>query len=62
MGLWGTETAWAAPARLPDPPADEIAPAGLESLAVRQRADLAAARLDVEAQARRWGSSSIPAI
>jgi len=43
MGLWGPDTQWTVAARLPDPPADEVPPQGLESLAVSQRLDLLAA-------------------
>lgn len=55
MGLWGTRTQWKIGNRLPDVPTDEIEPAGLESLAVRQRLDLAAAKQEVLVQARRYG-------
>lgn len=48
MGLWGAETAWRIAPRLPALPADEIAPEGLETLAVTQRLDLAAARQRVQ--------------
>jgi cobalt-zinc-cadmium efflux system outer membrane protein len=54
LGLWGTETQWTA-ASLPDLPAGEIHLQGLESLSVRQRADLAAARQDVLVQGRQLG-------
>jgi cobalt-zinc-cadmium efflux system outer membrane protein len=43
LGLWGPSTQWTIAARLPDPPADEVPPQGLESLAVSQRLDLLAA-------------------
>lgn len=49
MGLWGPRTTWTIGARLPDPPDDEVAAEGLESLAVAQRLDLAAARREMEA-------------
>lgn len=44
MGLWGADTTWKLPGRLPDLSADEIPLEHLESLAVSQRLDLAAAR------------------
>ncbi len=43
MGLWGAQAAWTIATRLPEP--DEDVPlAGLESVAISQRVDLAAAR------------------
>lgn len=59
MGLWGRDTQFTIPPRLPDvPPADrEIAPAGLESLAVSQRADLSAAHQQAQAFAASLGIS-----
>ncbi|MBI2559760.1 MAG: TolC family protein [Planctomycetes bacterium] len=44
MGLWGADTMWKLPGRLPELSADEIPLEHLESLAVSQRLDLAAAR------------------
>src|SRR6185437_622130 len=55
MGLWGANTQWKIADRLPDVPADEIDPVGLESLAVQQRLDLAAAKKDVLVQSRKYG-------
>lgn len=52
MGLWGQETDWALASKLPDLPPDDPDATGLESLAVSQRLDLAAARQDVEVAAR----------
>jgi len=43
MGVYGEQTAWTTPQRLPDPPADALAAQGLETLAVQNRADLRAA-------------------
>lgn len=43
MGLWGSQAAWTMAARLPDP-VEDVPLAGLESVAVSQRVDLAAAR------------------
>ena len=42
LGLWGEETRWSMASRLPPLPEKEQRPEGLESLAVRQRLDLAA--------------------
>jgi cobalt-zinc-cadmium efflux system outer membrane protein len=55
MGLWGPQTAWSVAGRLPDLPAGEVRPQGLETLAIQQRQDLAAARGEVLAQARLYG-------
>jgi len=55
MGLWGPDTAWTINNRLPELPAEEVSPEGLESLAIRRRADLAAARQDIQAQAQALG-------
>jgi len=55
MGVWGKQTAWKIVPRLPEFPAVEIEPAGLESLAVANRFDLGAARGEVEAAAQRLG-------
>ena len=46
---------WTAPSRLPDLPKDEVRIDGLEPLAIRQRQDLAAARGEVQTQARVYG-------
>ncbi len=48
MGLWGGDTGWNAQGRLPEVPEQEIPFDRLESLAVRQRLDLEAARWGVD--------------
>src|SRR5262245_61649528 len=48
MGLWGAATTWRIAPRLPELPREEIAPEGLETLAVSQRLDLAAARQRIQ--------------
>jgi cobalt-zinc-cadmium efflux system outer membrane protein len=55
MGLWGADTQWTIEGRLPELPENEADPHGLETLAVRQRADLRAARQDVLVQAQTLG-------
>jgi cobalt-zinc-cadmium efflux system outer membrane protein len=55
MGLWGLQTNWNIPARLPDLPRAEITLVGLEGRAIAQRLDLAAQRADIEATARALG-------
>jgi cobalt-zinc-cadmium efflux system outer membrane protein len=44
MGLWGADTAWRIPERLPELPAQDPSLERLESVAVEQRLDIAAAR------------------
>lgn len=55
MAVWGEQTDWSVAGRLPDLPAGEVRPQGLETLAILQRQDLAAARGEVLAQARLYG-------
>jgi cobalt-zinc-cadmium efflux system outer membrane protein len=52
LGLWGADTGWKVAEKLPTIPEKEIAIESLESLALEQRADLAAARQQVEAISR----------
>jgi cobalt-zinc-cadmium efflux system outer membrane protein len=53
LGLWGTKNIWAAPARLPDPPASELSTDTLEQRAVERSVDLAMARARYAAAAKR---------
>lgn len=55
MGLWGKQTAYTLPERLPDLPkaADDLP--DIESLAMEQRLDLQAARLETEGLAKNLG-------
>ena len=55
MGLWGAQTQWKVPGMLPDVPAQEIALEHLESLAIKNRLDLASARQEVEVLAQALG-------
>jgi cobalt-zinc-cadmium efflux system outer membrane protein len=55
MGIWEADANWTTAGRLPEPPEREVDPAGLESLAIRQRPDLEAARQDLLTQARTLG-------
>jgi cobalt-zinc-cadmium efflux system outer membrane protein len=55
LGLWGDQTGWAFDDRLAELPPSELDMSELESLAVRQRLDLAAAALNVEAIAKAGG-------
>lgn len=48
LGLWGLETEWKIVGNLPPLPEQEIPVANLEKLAITQRLDLAAARLEVQ--------------
>ena len=62
LGLWGPNTAWKIARRLPGLPAEEAPRRGLETRAVSQRLDLAAARQAVEVQARSLGLSRVTAL
>lgn len=55
LGLWGDQTGWAFDDRLAELPPSDLDMSELESLAVRQRLDLAAAALTVEAIAKAGG-------
>lgn len=55
MGVWGEQAGWTLAGRLADPPADDVDPAALEPLAIRQRPDLESARQDLLLQARTLG-------
>lgn len=52
MGVWGEETRWRVSAELRAPPSVEVALDGLESTAVAQRLDLAAADAEVKSLAQ----------
>ncbi|MCI0746893.1 MAG: TolC family protein [Verrucomicrobia subdivision 3 bacterium] len=47
LGLWGAQTAWQVESELPPPPERELTIENIETLAVSQRFDLAAARHEV---------------
>jgi cobalt-zinc-cadmium efflux system outer membrane protein len=47
MGVWGGDTDWTAAGRLSPVPAVDLPASGLETLAIEQRLDLAAAKADV---------------
>src|SRR5205823_5716325 len=55
MGVWGGETGWTIAPRLPELPTEDVGEKGLESLAVSQRLDLAAARRQLDAAAASLG-------
>ncbi len=52
LGLWGADTGWDIPERLPELPQQLPDPALVEQTAVSQRLDLLAARMEAEAAAR----------
>jgi cobalt-zinc-cadmium efflux system outer membrane protein len=62
MGIWGTDTGWMVPPRLPELPQAEVDPNGLESLAVSQRLDLAAARQEIQRLAQTLGVTQYTAL
>lgn len=49
MGVWGSRTAWKTSVRLPELPAEEVPLAHLESIAIRKRLDIEAARRQLQA-------------
>jgi len=55
MGLWGAQTELKLARQLPDVPAGEISLQNLESLAIRNRLDLASARQEIEVLAQALG-------
>ena len=55
MGVWGSRIRWTALIRLPELPVDDVPLDGLETLAIEQRQDLAAARQEVLTQSRIYG-------
>jgi cobalt-zinc-cadmium efflux system outer membrane protein len=62
MGVFGTQTNWSVAAKLPELPGSDVAIGELESCAIRQRLDLAAARQDFIAVARGAGIVRLDAI
>jgi len=65
LGVWGQDTRWTIGSRLPNVPVEESAIEHLESDAIRNRFDLAAAKHEVEAMsqalriARTWRRSAV---
>lgn len=55
MGLWGEQTTWKMANRLPELPAEEVSLEHLESLAMRQRLDVLAARKETVTLAEALG-------
>lgn len=62
LGLWGQETNWHMPHRLPELPATEIALSDLEERAVRDRLDLASLRAEIEALAQAQSLTRITSV
>ena len=59
LGLWGDGTRWRIPPRLPELPAEELEPLGLEKQAVSSRYDLLQARSEIEALAGAAGVTDV---
>ena len=57
MGLWGEQTSWTTPTRLPELPApsDEVMAENLERRAIERSLDLGAAALEIEVASRQLG-------
>src|SRR6266496_3446205 len=62
MGAFGAQTNWTVASRLPELPGSEVSTAQLESRAIQQRLDLAAARQQFIAEARTRGIARAEAI
>src|SRR6266567_124857 len=62
MGAFGAQTNWNVERRLPELPGGEVSTSQLESRAIQQRLDLAAARQEFIAQARSLGIARADAI
>src|SRR6266567_1636134 len=62
MGAFGAQTSWAVASRLSELPGNEVSTAQLESRAIQQRLDLAAARQQFIAEARTRGIARAEAI
>jgi cobalt-zinc-cadmium efflux system outer membrane protein len=62
MGVFGTQTKWTVASRLPQLPGNEISTSRIESRAIQQRLDLAAARQTFIAQSRARGIAPIEAV
>ncbi len=55
LSLWGADTGWKLGGKLAPPPGNDIPLHGLESLAIAQRLDLAAARMELSGLVRALG-------
>ena len=62
MGAFGTQTTWTVVSRLPELPGSEVSMSRLESRAIEQRLDLAAAQQQLIAEARARGIAPAEAI
>lgn len=59
LGLWGTQTQFTLPERLPDLPAELQDQPDIESVAMAQRLDVQAAKLQAEATAKNLGLTKV---
>jgi len=55
MGLWGIETDWRVDPKVPEVPGKDLSMRGLETLAITQRTDLAAAKAELESNLKALG-------
>ncbi|WP_257572438.1 TolC family protein [Janthinobacterium sp. UMAB-56] len=59
LGLWGRQTAFTLPSRLPDLPAQAVDAGNIEAQAMEQRLDVQSAKLDAHATASALGLSKV---
>ena len=59
LGLWGKQTAFTLPSRLPDLPAQAVDAGNIEAQAMEQRLDVQSAKLDAHATASALGLSKV---
>ncbi|RTL46309.1 MAG: TolC family protein [Burkholderiales bacterium] len=59
LGLWGSQTQFALPSRLPDLPTEPLDQPDIESVAMAQRLDVQAAKLHAEATAKNLGLTKV---
>jgi cobalt-zinc-cadmium efflux system outer membrane protein len=62
LGLWGEETKWHIPPRLPEVPEDDISSEELEKRAITDRLDLASLRAEIESLAQSLGLTNITSV
>ena len=62
LGLWGEETRWRIPPRLPELPEEDLSSEELEKRAITDRLDLASLRAEIESLAQSLGLTNITSV